>query len=68
MSNQISSNNYICDYILGITGLSSSTQLGGFAIIGRWWFQLLFFTTSGWSFSDLALPRLNQAIFIIGFV
>ena len=68
MSNQISSNNYICDYILGITGLSSSTQLAGFAIIGRWWFQLLFFTTSGWSFSDLALPRLNQAIFIIGFV
>ena len=45
--NQISSNNHICDNILGITGLSSSTQLGGFAIIGRWWFQLLFFTTSG---------------------
>ena len=39
MSNKISSNNYICDYILGITGLSSSTQLAGFAIIGRWWFQ-----------------------------
>ena len=47
MPNQVKNNNYICDYILGITGLSSSTQLGGFATIGRWWFQLLFFTTSG---------------------
>ena len=39
MPNNLSSIYYICDYILGITGLSSSTQLAGFAIIGRWWFQ-----------------------------